>query len=99
MILVFLLLLQGVEVVGAQGSSLSGEAEILLLAARNAQKAGHHGKALQRYRIFVERYPNVSEGHHELGWLLIQQGAREEGLTHLKRRGFVRFPKTWTAQK
>ena len=84
-VLMLLLLLQGVAVVGAEEASFSDEAEIMLLAARNALKAGHQEKAIQQYRTLVQRYPNVSEGHHELGWLLIQQGAREEGLTHVKR--------------
>jgi len=84
-ILVVLLLFQGVAVVGAEEGVFSDEAEILLLAARNAVKGGHRDIAIQRYRTLVTRYPDVVEGHRELGWLLIQEGAREEGLTHVKR--------------
>lgn len=78
---------QGVENVRAQEKTLSDEAEILLLGARNALKAGYLDKALRRYQTFVERYPGIVEGHQELGWLLIEQGKREEGLAQLKRGG------------
>ncbi len=78
---------QGVANVWAQEEALSDEAEILLLGARNALKAGYLDKALKRYQTLVERYPDIVEGHQELGWLLIEEGKREEGLAHLKRAG------------
>ncbi len=90
-ILIIVLLFNGVGVLTAADTSLSTEAEILLLGARNALKAGDREKALRRYRTFLEHYPESVEGHRELGWLLIENGDQEEGRQHLQIAG-VDFP-------
>lgn len=50
------------------------ESFLLLLAARNAWKAGEYEKAVQRYEAIIERYPNLWEAITEYGWLLLEIG-------------------------
>lgn len=54
------------------GAETYDEAFVLLLAARNAWKAGKLERALQRYRTLVEKYPVLTEGMAEYGWLLVE---------------------------
>lgn len=52
----------------------SDESFLLLLAARNAWKAGEYEKAVRRYETIIERYPNLWEAITEYGWLLMEIG-------------------------
>ncbi len=83
-LLILSLLLADGSYIQASESAGSHDPDLLLLAARNAVKAGDREKAAERYRRLIRKFPGVAEGHREYGWLLIEAGDYQAGLDHLQ---------------
>jgi thioredoxin-like negative regulator of GroEL len=72
------LLAGGPIVAPARGADpVISEDFVLMMAARNAAKAGKTETAISRYHRLLEKYPQHVEARYELGWLLLKNGQTE----------------------
>lgn len=64
--------------------------QIILNKANVLLHRGHYNRAKRLYEIALDVQPNLTQAHHNLGYLLLRNNRLEEGFRHLKKAALLK---------